>query len=347
MNRLFTPLALGWRVGIALRRAAYRRGWLKTRDLNRPVVSVGNLTAGGTGKTPLVVYLAERLLNRGWNPVILTRGYGRRRGVDMIVLAPGPERKAAAREVGDEPALLARALPRVPIVVCADRYRAGQVAEESFPVDVHLLDDGFQHWGLARDVDVVALDVTQEFSDWALLPAGRQREPCTALARAHLVVLTRTELRDPRAHHDRVRRLNPQASIFLSTTSLRGFVDVRSGGPFPVQELRGQPLCAFCGIGNPSAFFADVRRWGFSAVAEVAFPDHHVYSAEDLRCLTQRARRAGAVALLTTEKDALNLPPAWDAEIPVAACVIQTELSESEAFEAELLARLETARART
>ena len=344
MNRLFTPLALGFRVGVAFRRTAYRRGWFKTHRLNRPVVSVGNLTAGGAGKTPLVMYIAERLLNRGWNPVILTRGYGRLRGADIISLAPGFGRRVDAREVGDEPALLARALPRVPIVVCADRHRAGQVAEESFPVDVHLLDDGFQHWRLARDVDVVALDVTQEFSDWALLPAGRLREPCAAVARAHLVVLTRTELCDPLTLHDRVHRLNPQAKIFLSSTSLRNFVDVQSGGPFAVQELRGQPLCAFCGIGNPSAFFADVRRWEFSVVAEVAFPDHHVYSAEDLRRLTQRARRAGAAALLTTEKDALNLPPAWDSEIPVTACVIQTELREAEAFEAALLARLETVR---
>jgi tetraacyldisaccharide 4'-kinase len=344
VNRLFTPLALGFRVGVAFRRTAYRRGWFKTHRLNRPVVSVGNLTAGGAGKTPLVMYIAERLLNRGWNPVILTRGYGRRRGADIISLAPGSGRRVDAREVGDEPALLARALPRVPIVVCADRHRAGQVAEESFPVDVHLLDDGFQHWRLARDVDVVALDVTQEFSDWALLPAGRLREPCAAVARAHLVVLTRTELCDPLTLHDRVHRLNPQARIFLSSTSLRNFVDVQSGGPFAVQELRGQPLCAFCGIGNPSAFFADVRRWGFSVVAEVTFPDHHVYSAEDLRRLAQRARRAGAAALLTTEKDALNLPPAWDSEIPVTACVIQTELREAEAFEAALLARLETVR---
>ena len=346
MNPLLTPLALGFRLGVALRGAAYRRGWCKTHRLNRPVVSVGNLTAGGAGKTPLVRLIAQRLLNRGWSPSILTRGYDRRRGAEIIVLEPGPERRAGAREVGDEPALLARALPKVPIVIGANRYRAGRLAEERFPVDVHLLDDGFQHWALERDVDVVALDVTQEFSEWALLPAGRLREPCAALERAHIVVLTRTELGDAPALEARLSRINPRARVFLSTTTLRGFVDAQSGGPFPVQDLRGEPLGAFCGIGNPRAFFADVRQWGFSVVFEKAFPDHHVYSPADLHRVATRAREAGAVALLTTEKDVVNLPPGWSCEIPLAACVIEMEICEAAAFEDALLGRLEAVRMR-
>jgi tetraacyldisaccharide 4'-kinase len=346
VNPLLTPLALGFRLGVALRDTAYRRGWCKIHRLNRPVVSVGNLTVGGAGKTPLVRFIAERLLHRGWNPGILTRGYGRSRGNEMIVLEPRPERRVDAREVGDEPALVAKVLPKVPVVICASRYRAGRLAEERFSVDVHLLDDGFQHWALARDVDIVVLDVTQEFSDWALLPAGRLREPCSALARAHLVVLTRTELGGAPALQDRVRRINPQARVFLSTTELRGFVNAQSGGPFPVQDLRGEPLCAFCGIGNPGAFFADVRQWGFSAVAEEVFPDHHVYSPSDFRRLAKLAREAGATALLTTEKDIANFPPEWICEVPVAACVIEIEIREAEAFEHALLGRLEAARVR-
>lgn len=344
VNHLFTPLAIGFRLGVALRRNAYRRGWFKTHRLDHPVVSVGNLTSGGAGKTPLVRFIAERLLNRGWKPGILTRGYGRRRGIEIIALDPAAERRADAREVGDEPALLAEALPRVPIVICANRYRAGRLAEERFNVDVHLLDDGFQHWALARDVDVVALDVTQEFSDWALLPAGRLREPCSALERAHLVVLTRTELGDAHFLQERVSRINPQAKTFLSTTTLRGFLDAQSGRPFPVQDLRGEPLGAFCGIGNPRAFFADVRQWGFHVVAERAFPDHHVYTTTDFRRLATRAREAGAVALLTTEKDVANFPARWSSEVPVAACVAETEVGEADAFEDTLLARLEAAR---
>jgi len=347
VNPFLTPLALGFRLGVALRGWAYRRGWFKTRRLSRPVVSIGNLTTGGAGKTPLVRFIAQRLVERGWEPSVLTRGYGRRAGEDIIVLEPGPGRRAEAREVGDEPALLARALPDVPIVICADRYRAGSVAEERFNVDVHLLDDGFQHWALAREVDVVALDVTQELSDWALLPAGRLREPCSALQRAHIVVLTRTELGGAHDLGKRVSCVNPGAEVFWSTTMLRGFVDVQNGGPLPVQDVRGEPLCAFCAIGNPGAFFADLRAWGFSVVAEEAFPDHHCYSPADLVRLTARARETGAVAMLTTEKDMMNLPREWLSEVPVAACAIEFEIAEEDAFVSTLLERLEHTRGRT
>jgi tetraacyldisaccharide 4'-kinase len=345
VNRLLTPLATGFRLGVALRRAAYQRGWFPTRRLNRPVLSVGNLTVGGTGKTPLVVFVAERLLNCGWNPGILTRGYGRRRGADLIAIEPGAERRVEAREVGDEPVLLARALRRVPIVVGADRYRAGRRAEEQFNVDVHLLDDGFQHWSLARDVDIVALDVTQELSDRAVLPAGRLREPCSALERAHFVVLTRTELGDASPLENRVRAINPRAGIFRSTTALRSLVEVASGRPQRVEDLRGKPLHAFCGIGNPRAFFADLRHWGFTLAGETVFPDHHVYNPAELRQLAVRARAAGAVALLTTEKDAVNLPLRWTSETPIIACAIQSQIGEAEAFQEALIARLEAAKA--
>lgn len=180
MSRLLTPLALGFRAGIELRRLAYRSGIFKTHRLNRPVVSVGNLTVGGTGKTPLVAWIAERLLDLGWNPCILTRGYRRRIG-GMIVVPPDSQKPLGPREVGDEAAWLARTLPRIPIVVNGDRYRAGKVAEERFTVDVHLMDDGFQHWSLMRQVDVVAVDVTKDLRRESLLPAGRLREPVTAL----------------------------------------------------------------------------------------------------------------------------------------------------------------------
>ncbi len=343
MSGILSPLAVGFKLGITLRRAAYRRGWFETRRLNRPVVSVGNLTVGGTGKTPLVAFIARRLLRRGWKPAILTRGYGRQSG-EIISLDPRLRRAPSAREVGDEPALLARTVPEVPIMVGADRYRAGRLAEERFDVDVHILDDGFQHLALARDFDLVLLDVTQELSDAALLPAGRLREPCSALERAHLVVLTRVELGDPRPLENRVARINPQAVIFHATTRLCGLVGLESGRPLAVETLQGKPTFAFCGIGNPSAFSADLRRWGFCVVAESAFRDHKVYSAGDIGRLAAHARDVGGVALVTTEKDAMNFPPHWKSELPIVACAIETEMRESEAFEKALLARLEALR---
>ena len=266
-GRLLWPFAAGFRAGLALRHAAYRFGLFKTHRLNRPVVSVGNLTLGGTGKTPLVMYIAERLLDRGWTPSILTRGYGRRRG-GLAAIAPQANRRADPREVGDEPAMLAAALPRVPIVVGANRCRAGRMAEERFTVDVHLLDDGFQHWRLQRDVDVVTVDVTQDLARSALLPAGRFREPPSALARADVVVLTRAELADPTSHREIITRLNPRTKVFESTILLRGLIDAQSGSPIAPEEMRGRRALAFCGIGNPRAFFSGLRKWGFEVVRE-------------------------------------------------------------------------------
>lgn len=338
MNRLLIPLAEAYGQGALLREQAYRRGWLKSRRLSRPVISVGNLTVGGSGKTPLVAWIAEALLRRGYKPAILTRGYGRRRGPDVVAIEPQPERNIDPRSVGDEPALLARALPQVPIVVSADRYRAGLLAEERFGVDLHILDDGFQHLALHRDLDVVAVDVTRELSDHALLPAGRLREPCSALRRADLILLTRTELENPEPIERQVRAINPEAGLFRCSTVLRGLFEAGRGEVQPPAVYKGRPLCAFCGIGNPGAFFSDLRRWGFNLSAEFAFRDHHVYGAQEMKRLVAAARAAGAVAFVTTEKDVMNLSPQWNSELPVLACGIRLEISSAAAFEEALLA---------
>jgi tetraacyldisaccharide 4'-kinase len=335
-------LAAGYRMGAAVRRAAYRQGWLSIGRLRRPVVSVGNLTVGGTGKTPLVAYLAGVLAKRGWKPSVLTRGYGRRNESDLIAIEPAGERTPDPREVGDEPALLARKLPQVPIVVGADRFRAGSLAEARFHVDIHILDDGFQHLALARDVDIVVLDVTQDHSRASLLPAGRLREPISALERAHIIILSRAELGDAVRVEELVRRYNPRAGIFSSTTRLRNTLNVADGRLQEAGKWRGKPAMAFCGIGNPRAFFADLRRWGFSLVEEAAFRDHHVYAGAELERLVARARRAGAAVLLTTEKDVMNFPPAWKSESSVQACVIETELRKEAEFERVLIRHLST-----
>ena len=329
----------GW--GVALRSAAYRHGWLATRRLGRSVISVGNLSVGGTGKTPLVEWLARTLLERGRRPVILTRGYGRRSGAGLIALEPEPGRAPDPHLVGDEPAWLARALPAVPIVVGADRYQAGRLAEERFNVDVHLLDDGFQHLALERDVDIVTLDATQGLTDQAMLPAGRLREPPSALARADFVVVTRSELADPAPLEAQVLEINRRAAIFRSRTKLCRLVDARSGTTLPPETLRGQPVHAFCGIGNPQAFFDDLTSWGFQVAERAIFRDHYVYGAKEIERLGARARAAGARALLVTAKDAINFPEAWRAEVPVLACAVEIELDQGRALAEALLARLQ------
>lgn len=343
MSSLLLPLAAAFRLGVALRHAAYQRGWLKTRRLSRPVVSVGNLTVGGTGKTPLVACIAKILLRRGWKSSILTRGYGRSSIAKMIILPPGAGRHADAREIGDEPAFLARALPEIPIVICADRFLGGQAAEERFQVDAHILDDGFQHWALARDVDVLALDATQALSNRHILPAGRQREPLSALRRAQLVVLTRTDSADPQPLEELVVKVYPAARIFRSRTELLGWRNVLTAEAVPSEEIRPQKVAAFCGLGNPRAFFADVRRWGFNLVAEDAFTDHHVYTGREIQRLATRARRSGASALLTTQKDAVKLPKDWQQPLPILACEIEAQILGVADFEKALWSFLEEA----
>jgi tetraacyldisaccharide 4'-kinase len=341
---LLKPLSAVFQAGVALRHAAYSRGWLKTRRLSRPVISVGNLSVGGTGKTPLAILMAKILLAGGHRPCILTRGYRRRRGKSLIVLEPGPERRADPRQVGDEPALLARALPDVPIIVCRDRFRAGIIAEQRFQPTVYLLDDGFQHLALYRDLDVVLLDVTRPASDLTLLPAGRLREPWPALQRAHWVILTRTELGDAAGWQARVQEQNPQARVFRCATKLARLVEARSGRSEPHENLLRQKVVAFCGIGNPAAFFADLRDWGFRVVGESDFADHHVYRRQDLDRISAFSQGAGAEALLTTQKDLLNLPADWDVPMPTFACCIHAEIEEKMEFERALLAAVEAVR---
>lgn len=336
-------------MGAELRATAYRRGWLRSRKLARPVLSIGNLTVGGTGKTPLVECVANLLLKRGVKPGILTRGYRRRNKAALIAVEPAANRLPDPGEIGDEPALLARKLPQVPIVVGADRYRAGRLAEERFGVEVHILDDGFQHLALARDVDIVVLDATRNISGGALLPAGRLREPVAALERAHLVVLSRVELADPKPVEALAQNIKPQAKIFHARTKLCGLVNVFTGRIYPASAFEGEPAYAFCGIGNPGAFFADLNRWGFKLAGTASFPDHHAYNNREfaLMVLEMRPRKGspGVAAILTTEKDAMNLPlKAYEGEVPILACVIRAEIEEGEAFEAALLERITPAK---
>jgi tetraacyldisaccharide 4'-kinase len=336
VKRLLFPFSLGFRAGIELRRIAYRHGIFKTHRLNRPVVSVGNLTVGGTGKTPLVWWIAERLLDLGWSPSVLTRGYRRRIG-GMIVLPPENRKSVNPRDVGDEVALLARALPKVPIVVNANRYRAGRLAEERFTVDVHLLDDGFQHWSLARAVDVVAMDVTEDPDQAALLPAGRFREPFSALKRANIIVLTRTGIANPIRHREAIAHVNPRAEIYQASLALRGLIDVRDDSVHSLEELQSRRALVFCGIGNPRAFGANLQQWGMDVIKEVAYRDHHAYGAGELHRLEKRARAQGADILVTTEKDWMNFPAHWTPGMPVFACSVRLEVQDAAAFEKALI----------
>lgn len=339
MRALLAPLAAIYGAAAAARSEAYRCGWLKAQRLRRPVISVGNLTTGGTGKTPLVAWIARLLQKQGIKPAILTRGYGRMRGPSLLAIDPTPGRSPDPRQVGDEPALLARILPGVPIVVSRDRWRAGRFAEERFEIGVHLLDDGFQYLRLARNLDIVTLDTTQDMNDRRILPAGRQRERCHALERAHIVVLTRTGQADARPLEARVRELNARAQLFHSRTKHCGYLEVASGRLLPADALHGRRVMAFCGIGNPAAFFCDLTGRGLDVRAAETFRDHHVYSDSDMARLVDCARKADAT-LVTTEKDVMNIPADWRGKLDAVACLIEVEVLDPGRFEKALIERL-------
>ena len=332
-----------YRTVMHLRAAAYRRGWLRPKRLPAKVISVGNLTVGGTGKTPMVLRLATWLRQRGLQVAVLTRGYGRRERMPLVINGQGEVEKYLPELMGDEPILLARRLPDVTIGIGADRFSLAQrimEMEAPHPPEVFLLDDGFQHLQLARDLDLVLIDATHPLGATAVLPAGPLREPVRALARADVIVLTRTGDGPQAKLLDTVRRYNPRAPVFQASTKLVGVFDAATHRPANLFVLKQQPVLGFCGVGNPDAFWEDLRRWGFELVGTVAFPDHHSYGIEDFRRIIRRADRAGARVLLTTEKDLVNLTVVPPSTPPCFYCRIELALDDEPAFFAALAERL-------
>jgi len=314
------------------RAAAYRRGILTTHRLAGPVVSVGNIGVGGSGKTPLVRYVAERLLAARRDVAVLSRGYGGRFRGDALVVSDGQRVLADAEAAGDEPVMLARALPGVVVAVGPRRDVVGRAVEERFGPRVHVLDDGFQHLRLARDLDLVCLDV-RDLEDRPL-PAGRLREDPSALARADLVLLTRLEAASEEEQAALERRLGPERTHRV-VREVMGWTDLEGkDAPSPARAL------LFAGIARPGRFAHDVKQSGTAVVGDALFPDHHRYSADEVEALSRRARDAGADALATTEKDAarlLALGPVRT-ERPVLVLRVRARVRDEERFLARLLA---------
>jgi tetraacyldisaccharide 4'-kinase len=300
---------------------------------------VGNIAAGGTGKTPFVRFLARELVERGKHPAILTRGYGRTsRGTVVVSSGAGLEVPVAA--AGDEASLLARALPGVPIVADADRCRAAARAEAlGVPVDLHLLDDGFSHVALARDVDIVLLDATAPDAGGDFLPAGRLREPLSSLARADLIVITKCEQADPAAAIDLAARHARGIPVFRARTVVTGILD-RDGALVAPVDLPPGTVVAVAGLARPEAFLDTLGRLGISPAAFLPFPDHARYGDFRIGRILRAAEETGATALLTTEKDAVKLEAA--VPLPIFRVAIEMRVDEP-AFVSEVLTRLDRA----
>jgi tetraacyldisaccharide 4'-kinase len=291
-----------WKCGGRWKQA---RGLARRRKLDAPVVSVGNLTMGGTGKTPFVLRLAEILRDRGRHPGILTRGHGRGSVERTLLLRPGAV--ISAQHSGDEPQIFVRS-GLAPVGIGADRFQTGSGLIRQFGVDLLLLDDGFQHVRLARTVDIVLIDSLDPFGGGNLFPAGWLREPVDALARADIVAITRSAFSDlPAAIEREVRRRNAKAPIFRASLQPRVWVQNRTGREFAIADRPFDRAGAFCGLGNPQSFRRTLDGLRLSPVDWVEFDDHHRYRPSELTRIALQAKERGAAALITTEKDAVNL----------------------------------------
>ena len=327
-STLLVPAAGVYRLGFLVREAAWASGLLERTRLPRAVVSVGNLAVGGTGKTPVVEWIARHCQGGGRRVAVVSRGHGRSRGgpAGAVVVSDGTAVLATAEQGGDEPVLLARRLPGVPVVVAKDRAIGGRLAVERFDAEVLLLDDGFQQRRLRVDVDVVCLDGRDPWGH-GLLPRGMLREPLGALRRAHLLVLSRAdEALDRAAVTAAIRAHGSGAPMVDACLEAEALEDVRTRERHPLSALAGRPVLAFAGIAQPEGLVRLLTGAGASPRGLVAFPDHHAYEPADLARLGAAAKGMGAELLVTTEKDAVRLTRHFD--LPVWALSVRLRLGE-------------------
>jgi tetraacyldisaccharide 4'-kinase len=304
---LLWPASKLYGVAVSFRTRLYAHGWLKQKRLKAAVISVGNLTVGGTGKTPLVMWLAEKLMAQGQRVAILTRGY-----------------RGTAGSSDEVELMRSRLQNRVIFGVGKNRFAEGQRIESRHAIDIFLLDDGFQHLQLARDLDIVLMDASRPMAQ-PLLPAGPTREPLAALTRAGIIIFTRTE--NTAGVKEAIQRLW-NLPIFAAATRLLGFRHIGSDGSLEtVSDLGGGPFFAFCGIGNPQAFERDLQRWGIMPAGHMFFADHHRYTLGDVQAIERAAVRVGAKTVLTTEKDSWNLKGVYFSALPCLVSVIDLEMS--------------------
>lgn len=311
---ILPPLSVLYGAVTRTRLSLYRRGTFHSTKIARPVISVGNITTGGTGKTPLVEWVARTVAAEGKSVCILTRGYGRDNPDRQVVVSDGTNVMASPSDAGDEPFLLATNLLGVAAVISnADRIAAANGAIKHLGIDCFVLDDGFQHLRLERDLNIVTIDATNPWGGGHLLPYGHLREPLSGLSRADCVVITRTDQsNNVAALRDEILRHAGDVLIFQSQMRMK--TDA---------ETIPSPVAAFCGVGNPRSFF---RQIPYEVVLEKTFPDHHRYSQAEVDSLIDAARRAGAKSLITTAKDAVKLKSIVFGDFPCHVLEIEVQI---------------------
>jgi tetraacyldisaccharide 4'-kinase len=341
-NFFLKPFGFLYSAIVEARRALYEKGFFKTHDFGIKTVSIGNITVGGTGKTPLVAFVARVLAASGEKVCVLTRGYGRENPTQRVVVSDGEKILSDAAQAGDEPFELAHKLLGAAVVIAdANRAAAGNFARENFGATAFVLDDAFQHFQVARDLDIVTIDATNPFGNAEILPAGILRESLPNLKRADAVIITRANLVDEKKIADlkfRIANLCPAGKIFVAENRVANVVNLenfansdgasKSASPaifsssrfkiqssepdgFQPETLNLKPgtkrFFAFCALGNPENFFAQLRREGFDLVSTKTFRDHRRYTQKDVDELEREAKTSGAEIFLTTAKDAVKL----------------------------------------
>jgi len=310
LRRLLAPAGLLYRGGVALRNALYRKRVLKPCRVGIPVISVGNLDAGGSGKTSFVAYLAGRMREAGRRVAVASRGYGGRRHDVPVTVSGGDGPPADASVVGDEPVLLAGLLPSTVVVVCRDRAAAARFARDRHGSDLVILDDGFQHRRIHRDLDLLLVDAGEGLGNGRMMPLGPLREPMEEIRRADAVVITGARPDLPKCAvkiREVLRRLNLRIPVFACERRLEGFLRVETEETVPPAALKGMKVLAFSGIARPLSFEADLRSLELDLVESIRFRDHQPFGAPQMERILSASRRSGADLIVTTEKDRMRL----------------------------------------
>ena len=334
-SRILLPAAWIYGAGVRLRNLLYDQGILRSKKLDIPVISVGNITAGGTGKTPFIEFLIRELDERGKKVAVVSRGYGRN-SIGTQLIGAGDPNRGSADLLGDELSQIARKFSCVTVVADSDRARGAEIARSRFGADLILLDDGFQHRAIARDLDIVLVDVTKPLSGDAMLPAGYRREPVSSLHRADIVSYTRVDGARKNEFSQLMKQF-PGIQVRFRSSGIRKW---NEKNPVSQNALATQSFVAFCGVGNPDSFFETIRSMGIVPKESISSPDHHRYSAADRSHLLKLARENNAT-LLTTEKDAARLDgDALNSLGPLFVAEIQAEIIEGNDLFQERLNRI-------
>lgn len=322
------PVSFFYQIGTNVRGLFYQLGFSKRVTLPAKVISVGNITVGGTGKTPVVIDLAKRFTDAGCKVAVLSRGYKRKSKAPYVVVSDGRGNFASCEESGDEPFLIAKSVPSAVVIVGSKRVDTGRIACEKYGCDLILLDDGFQHWALDRDLDIVLIDYYDNLENDALLPAGRLRENLDALNRAQYVVITKVpldadesrlaDLKTQIAHHA------PKAKLSYCSFVYKSLTKIDDSHEHNLDELTGKPVLAFSGIARPQSFITSLEGLGITVVAEVDFPDHHWFSEDDMKAVVEEMKDSSAILAVTTAKDAVRISPALHPDMPVYVLNLET-----------------------